>query len=60
MYNLTGGLAILFLTKLGGLLFDKTTTAAPFLIVAAFNALMFTICVLHILISKGSVVRRIP
>lgn len=40
VYSLSGGLAILLLTKLGGLLFDKLSTGAPFYMMAAFNAVL--------------------
>lgn len=40
VYSLCGGLAILLLTKLGGLLFDKLTTGAPFYMMAGFNAML--------------------
>lgn len=46
-YSLAGGAGILLLTKLGGFLFDTTSFAAPFLMMAVFNALLFvtvTIC----------------
>ena len=42
IYNLTGGLGILLLTKLGGYLFDTTSKGAPFFMMAAFNILLFT------------------
>lgn len=37
VYSLCGGLAILLLTKVGGLLFDKVSRGAPFYMMAAFN-----------------------
>ncbi|KAK0389177.1 hypothetical protein NLU13_2752 [Sarocladium strictum] len=40
VYSLSGGLAILLLTKLGGFLFDKMTTGAPFYMMAAFNGVL--------------------
>lgn len=40
VYSLSGGIAILLLTKLGGFLFDKLTTGAPFYMMAAFNAVL--------------------
>lgn len=40
VYSLSGGIAILLLTKLGGFLFDHLTTGAPFYMMAAFNAIL--------------------
>ncbi len=40
MYSLAGGIGILLLTKIGGLLFDRVTTSAPFYILAAFNGFL--------------------
>ncbi|KAK7952354.1 uncharacterized protein PG986_008082 [Apiospora aurea] len=40
VYSLCGGAAILLLTKLGGYLFDVTTTGAPFYMMAVFNAIL--------------------
>jgi MFS family permease len=40
VYSLCGGLAILILTKLGGLLFDKVSTGTPFYMMAGFNAVL--------------------
>ncbi|KAG9847005.1 major facilitator superfamily MFS-1, partial [Aureobasidium melanogenum] len=40
VYSLAGGIGILLLTKLGGVLFDKTSTGAPFYMLAAFNAVL--------------------
>ncbi|KAH0360544.1 major facilitator superfamily MFS-1, partial [Aureobasidium melanogenum] len=40
VYSLAGGIGILLLTKLGGVLFDKTSTGAPFYMLAGFNALL--------------------
>ena len=40
IYSLSGGFAILILTKVGGLLFDRLSTAAPFWILAGFNAVL--------------------
>ncbi|PHH90586.1 hypothetical protein CDD83_3230 [Cordyceps sp. RAO-2017] len=37
MYSLCGGAAILILTKVGGLLFDKLSHGAPFYMMAVFN-----------------------
>lgn len=45
VYSLYGGLAILILTKIGGLLFDKVSVAAPFYIMAVFNAVLMLACV---------------
>lgn len=44
VYSLYGGLAILILTKVGGLLFDKVSLAAPFYIMAVFNAILMLAC----------------
>lgn len=38
VYSLCGGAAILILTKVGGLLFDKVSHGAPFYMMAVFNA----------------------
>lgn len=46
VYSLYGGAAILILTKLGGLLFDKVSLSAPFYIMAAFNAMLLLACVI--------------
>lgn len=40
VYSWCGGAAILLLTKLGGYLFDTWTTAAPFYMMAIFNAVL--------------------
>uniref|UniRef100_A0A8H7NB84 Major facilitator superfamily (MFS) profile domain-containing protein n=1 Tax=Bionectria ochroleuca TaxID=29856 RepID=A0A8H7NB84_BIOOC len=40
VYSLFGGAAILLLTKLGGYLFDKLSTGAPFYMMAIFNAVL--------------------
>ncbi|KAI1005797.1 hypothetical protein K3495_g2422 [Podosphaera aphanis] len=40
VYSLSGGAAILLLTKLGGYLFDNLSIGAPFYIMAIFNALL--------------------
>ena len=40
VYSLAGGAGILLLTKLGGSLFDTTSPASPFYMLAAFNALL--------------------
>lgn len=44
VYSLYGGVAILILTKVGGLLFDKVSLAAPFYIMAGFNAVLLASC----------------
>jgi hypothetical protein len=46
VYSLYGGAAILILTKVGGLLFDKVSLAAPFYIMAVFNAFLMVACAL--------------
>ena len=40
VYSLAGGVGILLLTKAGGLLFDKVSPVAPFIMVSAFNLLL--------------------
>ena len=40
VYSLAGGVGILLLTKVGGLLFDKVSPVAPFVIVSTFNFLL--------------------
>lgn len=40
VYSWCGGAAILLLTKLGGFLFDKWSTGAPFYMMALFNAVL--------------------
>ena len=40
VYSLAGGIGILLLTKLGGILFDKRSTGAPFYMLAGFNAIL--------------------
>ncbi|KAM7186903.1 hypothetical protein V8F20_011184 [Naviculisporaceae sp. PSN 640] len=40
VYSWCGGAAILLLTKLGGWLFDKWDTGAPFYLMAGFNAVL--------------------
>jgi len=40
IYSFYGGAGILILTKAGGALFDKSTTAAPFYMMATFNAIL--------------------
>ena len=40
VYSLAGGVGILLLTKIGGLLFDKVSPVAPFLMISAFNFLL--------------------
>lgn len=43
VYSLSGGAAILLLTKLGGALFDSLSPGAPFYMMAIFNAVLLTI-----------------
>lgn len=43
VYSLSGGAAILLLTKLGGYLFDSLSTGAPFYMMAIFNAVLLVI-----------------
>ena len=40
VYSLAGGVGILLLTKVGGLLFDKVSPVAPFVMISAFNFLL--------------------
>lgn len=40
VYSLAGGMGILLLTKIGGLLFDKVSPVAPFIMISAFNLLL--------------------
>lgn len=40
VYSLCGGAAILILTKLGGLFFDKLSNGTPFYMMAAFNGIL--------------------
>lgn len=43
VYSLSGGFAILLLTKLGGYLFDSLSTGAPFYMMAVFNGILLVI-----------------
>lgn len=43
VYSLSGGAAILLLTKLGGALFDSLSPGAPFYMMAIFNAVLLVI-----------------
>lgn len=43
VYSLSGGAAILLLTKLGGYLFDSLSTGAPFYMMAIFNAILLVV-----------------
>ena len=43
VYSLAGGAGILLLTKLGGSLFDSTSSSSPFYMLAMFNGLLFAI-----------------
>ena len=45
VYSLSGGAAILLLTKLGGTLFDTVSTGAPFYMMAIFNGVLLAIVV---------------
>lgn len=54
VYSLYGGLAILILTKVGGLLFDKVSLTAPFYIMAAFNAVLMVACLVQSLLGVNS------
>ncbi|KAI9050045.1 hypothetical protein LZ554_006190 [Drepanopeziza brunnea f. sp. 'monogermtubi'] len=43
VYSLSGGAAILLLTKLGGYLFDSLSTGAPFYMMAVFNGILLVV-----------------
>ncbi|CZS95797.1 hypothetical protein WAI453_001617 [Rhynchosporium graminicola] len=43
VYSLSGGAAILLLTKLGGYLFDSLSVGAPFYMMAVFNGILLVI-----------------
>lgn len=43
VYSFYGGAAILILTKVGGLMFDKVSIGAPFYIMGAFNAILLIV-----------------
>ena len=43
VYSLAGGIGILLLTKLGGVLFDKVSPAAPFVMLAVFNLFLLLV-----------------
>lgn len=45
VYSLAGGAGILLLTKLGGYSFDRVSRAAPFYLLALFNALLLIACI---------------
>ena len=42
VYSLSGGVGILLLTKVGGLLFDKLSPLAPFVMISAFNFVLLS------------------
>ncbi|KAG9515224.1 major facilitator superfamily MFS-1, partial [Aureobasidium melanogenum] len=52
VYSLAGGIGILLLTKLGGVLFDKTSTGAPFYMLAAFNAVLLLAVIVVFLVQR--------
>ncbi|KAI0862655.1 hypothetical protein F4860DRAFT_108384 [Xylaria cubensis] len=54
VYSWCGGAAILLLTKLGGYLFDKLSTGAPFYMMAIFNAMLL---VASVGVDLGRIVR---
>ncbi|OAL37461.1 hypothetical protein AYO20_03310 [Fonsecaea nubica] len=59
VYSLYGGAAILILTKIGGLMFDKVSLGAPFYIMAIFNAILMVACSISSLwITKEPAVQR--
>lgn len=43
VYSLAGGIGILILTKVGGLMFDKVSSVAPFYMLASFNATLMVL-----------------
>ncbi|KAL2074567.1 hypothetical protein VTL71DRAFT_8345 [Oculimacula yallundae] len=43
VYSLSGGAAILLLTKLGGYLFDSLSVGAPFYMMAVFNGILLVV-----------------
>jgi hypothetical protein len=43
VYSLSGGAAILLLTKVGGSLFDSLSTGAPFYMMAIFNCILLVV-----------------
>ncbi|MCJ1477497.1 hypothetical protein MMC13_006169 [Lambiella insularis] len=47
VYSFAGGIGILFLTKLGGFLFDAKSPASPFYMLAGFNTLLLVVLVLR-------------
>jgi hypothetical protein len=53
VYSFYGGAAILVLTKVGGLLFDKVSLGAPFYIMAIFNAFLMLVCLTLSLWKRG-------
>ncbi|KAF4121137.1 Major Facilitator Superfamily, partial [Geosmithia morbida] len=46
VYSLCGGAAILILTKLGGYMFDRVSTGAPFYMMALFNGVLLVVSLL--------------
>lgn len=56
VYSLFGGAGILFLTKVGGLLFDVLSPGAPFYIMAGFNGVLCLAVFVSGLLSKPSFV----
>ncbi|KAI5195890.1 hypothetical protein E4T39_08013 [Aureobasidium subglaciale] len=55
VYSLAGGVGILLLTKVGGVLFDKKSTGAPFYMLAGFNGVLL---VAIMIVSIGQRVRK--
>ncbi|KAK5989917.1 hypothetical protein PT974_08180 [Cladobotryum mycophilum] len=55
VYSLCGGAAILILTKVGGLLFDKWSNGVPFYMMAIFNAILL---VATLLVDASQTFRR--
>ncbi|KAA8642283.1 putative MFS transporter [Aspergillus tanneri] len=54
VYSLYGGAGILFLTKVGGLLFDVVSPSAPFYILAGFNGALLLAGVVSGLFSRST------
>lgn len=44
LYSLGGGVAILLLTKAGGVMFDRLSNGAPFYLMAIFNGVLLVAC----------------
>lgn len=51
VYSLAGGAGILFLTKTGGVLFDRISPVAPFCLLALINGILLLVGLGHIMLS---------